>query len=130
MQSANIDSAGKIIGLMNFNSPHFPTVPDEAQIGDYLIDGILYPSQGKYRRLDIVDKQPVWTDDRAAIASDRITEIDAQITALETAQTRQLREIALGMDSTGTARDKLAASDVQIATLREQRAEYEAQISA
>lgn len=128
MQSANIDSTGKIIGVMNFDSPHFPTVPDDAKIGDYFINDNLYPSQGKYKIPKIDNGAVTWVDDISAIAKDKIPEIDAQITAIETAQARQLREIALGMDSTGTARDKLAASNAQIATLREQRATYSAHL--
>ena len=127
MQSANIDSTGKIIGVMNFDSPHFLTVPDEAQIGDYFIDGVLYLSQGKYKIPKIDNGVVTWIDDIQAIAKDKIPEIDAQIKTLEDGQTRQLREIALGLDD-GTAKAKLEASNTQIAALRAQRTTYSAQL--
>ena len=127
MQSANIDANNKIIGLMNFDCPHFTTVPDDAMIGDYFINNTLYPSQGKYKVPKITDGVVSWVDDIQAIAKDKIPEIDAQIKSLEDGQTRQLREIAIGLDD-GTAKTKLQEANSQIAALRTQRAIYAAQL--
>ena len=57
-----------------------------------------------------------------------IAVINSKIAYIENKTYRPLREITLGLDTDGTAKTKLEASNTQIAALRAQRATYSAQL--
>lgn len=134
MQYGKIENY-KIIGTCQMQTADFPDeIPNEAVLSDYLIDGVLYPATEYAGKIPTVTKKGVtWSDNQEVIWQNTLTairEIDNSIAEIELKTYRPLREIAIGIDTDGTALAKLTGYQEQIETLRAQRAEYEAQISA
>ena len=109
----NIDSDNKVTGKSSIKIGDGIEISDDiaVNIGDAYVNGTITPDTSAPIRL-------------------QIAEIDAQIAEIEAKTYRPLREIALGIGTDGTALAKLTVYQEHIATLRAQRAEYEAQISA
>lgn len=88
-------------------------------------------NDNKYKRINgkwVVDEDATGEAYRCNLVK-QIADIDAQITAIEATQPRQIREITLGLDTTGTAQAKLTAANNQIAALRTERLALSAQLN-
>ena len=74
MKYANIRE-GKIICIASMEIEGFKEIPEGANVGDYVIDGVIYIPPNHYSILSAIKNgSPVWTEDTDM----KNTEVDAQ----------------------------------------------------